>query len=186
MGPQAHAGLQLRCTSSGAPLALEPRPRRAIASPLRLRIARGGDAGAGPSVDLGFFFEISDDWDLERGWPPRPSRSPATPPEAPRDLLTHTRTRHRAPGARARPPGAPVRFRTGLDWSGLWQVSASYFPQLPRSPPVPPPNSPVPPPFPPNSPVTRQARGFQQGQSNINTKRAESCACMRPVLRTKQ
>jgi hypothetical protein len=36
--------------ASGAPLALEPRPRRAIASPLRLRIARGGDAGAGTEL----------------------------------------------------------------------------------------------------------------------------------------
>ncbi len=77
--PRAHAGLQLRCTSSGAPLALEPRPRRAIASPLRLRIARGGDAGAGPSV-----FQISNDWDLEvghqgtAGAPRHPRRHTAT------------------------------------------------------------------------------------------------------------
>jgi hypothetical protein len=117
-GPQAHAGLELRCTSSGAPLALEPRPRRAIASPLRLRIARGGDAGAG-TLGVRNFRGLG-----PGGWPSQPARNPASRPEAPGDFLTHKRTRHGAPGARARPPGAPVRFRTGLDWSGLWQVSA--------------------------------------------------------------
>jgi hypothetical protein len=87
--------------------------------PLRLRIARGGDAGAG-TLGVRNFRGLG-----PGGWPPRPSRSPATRPEAPGDFLTHKRTRHGAPGARARPPGAPVRFRTGLDWSGLWQVSAN-------------------------------------------------------------
>ena len=58
------------------------------------------------------------------GWPPRHRRSPATPPEAPRDLLTHTRARHGARMARARATWAPGRFGPGLDWSGVRQVSA--------------------------------------------------------------
>ena len=115
---QAHAGLQLRCTSSGAPLALEPRPMRAIASPLRLRIARGGDAGAG-TLGGSNFRGLG-----PGGWPPRPPPSPATPPEAPRDLFTHTRARHGARMARARATWAPGRFGPGLDCSGVWHFSA--------------------------------------------------------------
>jgi hypothetical protein len=118
-GPQAHAGLQLRCTSSGAPLALEPRPRRATASPLRLRIARGGDAGAG-TLGGSNFRRLG-----PGGWPPRPPPSPATPPEAPRDLFTHTRARHGARMARARATWAPGRFGPGLDCSGVWHFSAT-------------------------------------------------------------
>jgi hypothetical protein len=89
-GPQAHAGLQLLCTSSGAPLALEPRPRRAIASPLRLRIARGGDAGAGPSVELRWFkFPMTGTWRLATTAPPKPRD---TPGGTPRPSYTYPRT----------------------------------------------------------------------------------------------
>jgi hypothetical protein len=91
-GPGARAHLE-------APLELPWRSDKASASPLGRGIVRGGDAEAG-TLGGSNFRGLG-----PGGWPTRPRRSPATPPEAPRDLLTHTRARHGARMARARATG---------------------------------------------------------------------------------